>query len=173
MAKERRSVSLRWRARFYACGLLAYGIGVGYLATQVLDPQWGFVLIASALLLGVATTLYFLELYDTALERALAQEERLEGAVRTIQAIAEQLRQPLTVLLGHGELLRARGKGPLDPSVEESVEEMVTTAADMEAYLCQLEAANLFAQRLLGNREAPPGSPAPGPDPRLPVAGAL
>jgi signal transduction histidine kinase len=140
-----RSASLGRRARVYAMALLAYGIGMGYLATLVLDPHWGFVLIVSTFLLGIATTLYFLELYETRLTQAVAQEERLEGAVRTTRLMAERLRQPITVVLGHGELLRARGTRPIDPSVEE----IVATAAEMEVYLCQLETAQGFAKQVL------------------------
>ena len=145
MAGRTGSASLRTRTRLYACALLAYGIGVGYLATLVLDPHWGFVLVVSTLLLGVATSLYFLELYEAQLTRAVAQEGRLEGATRSTRLMAERLRQPLTVLLGHGELLRARTTGPLDPSVEE----IITTAIEIEMHLRQLEAAREFAQQVL------------------------
>jgi signal transduction histidine kinase len=145
VSRKTQSTALRTRARLYAVALLAYGVGVGYLSTMVLDEYWGFVLIVSTLLLGIATSLYFLELYETRLTKTQAQEERLEGAMRTTRVMAERLRQPLTILLGHGELLRARATGPLDPSVEE----IVATAIEIEAYLCQLEVAHGLAERVI------------------------
>ncbi len=58
--------------------------------------------------------------------------------------MAERLRQPLPVLLGHGGRLRARASGPVDPSIAESV----ATASEMEVYLRQFEAAHGLAERV-------------------------